>query len=173
MRAWHALLLLVPFAASAQMPGSETRYGEPDRRGEAAVALPPYPKPENYLPFQVSATTPFLFFVDANSLSVGADQVVRYSLIAKSADGALNVSYEGMRCSDMQFRVYAFGRSDNSWVEARNSQWEPIRITSRNTQRGVLYSDFFCPTAGYIGTAEEAVRVLKNGGNPRAANKGY
>lgn len=173
MRAWLALLLLLPIAASAQTPGSATNYGERDRRDEVAVTLPPYPKPENYLPFQVSATTPFLFFVDANSLSVGADHVVQYSLIAKSAEGGLNVSYEGMRCSDMQFRVYAYGRSDNAWSEARNSQWEPIRITSRNTQRAVLYRDFFCPVAGYIETAEEGVRVLKSGSNPRAANKNY
>ncbi len=173
MRAWLALVLILPLAAAAQMPGFEENSGARDRRGEVQVPLPPYPKLENYLPFQVSATTPFAFFVDATSISVGADGVVRYSVIAKSSDGGLNISFEGMRCADRQFRVFAFGRSGNTWFEVRNSRWEPIRNDPRNSQRAVLYSDFFCPVTGAISTAEEAVRVLKNGGNPRATITGY
>ena len=173
MRAWPALLLILPLAACAQAPGSETNYGDRDRRGEVAVPLPQYPKPENYLPFEVSATTPFDFFVDAKSVSVGADNVVRYSVIAKSADGVLNVSFEGMRCGERQFRMYAVGRSDNTWSEVRNSRWEPIRSYQRNAQRAVLYSDYFCPSAGYIASAEEGMRALRNGGNPRSTITGH
>jgi hypothetical protein len=172
MRAWLAMFFL-PLAAYAQTSGSEANYGERDRVVDVAVTLPLYPKPENYLPFKVTATTPFLFFVDEKSVSFGADRVVRYTLIAKSADGALNVSYEGMRCSDKLFRLYAFGRPDNTWSEARNSRWEPIRVTSRNAPRQALYGDFFCPFAGNVETAEEAVQVLKNGINPKATIKPY
>lgn len=173
MRAWPALALILPLAAGAQTPGSQEDHGSRDRRGETQAPLPQYPKPENYLPFEVSATTPFVFFVDAKSLSVGADGVVRYSVIAKSPDGALNISFEGMRCAEREFRVYAFGRSDNTWSEVRSSRWEAIRVDPRNAQRAVLYSDFFCPMTGYIATAEEGARVLKSGGNPRAAISGY
>ena len=164
MRAWPALLLILPLAACAQTPRSETNYGDRDRRGEVAVPLPQYPRPENYLPFEVSATTPFVFFVDAKSVSVGADNVVRYSVIAKSADGGLNVSFEGMRCGERQFRIYAVGRSDNTWSEVRNSRWEPIRADQRNAQRAVLYRDLFCPVTGGITTAEEGLKALKGGG---------
>ena len=173
MRAWFALLLL-PLVAYGQSSAAQTNYGDGERKDEAAVTLPQYPTPENFLPFEVNATTPFLFFVDAKSLSIGADQVVRYSLIAKSADGALNVSYEGMRCANKQFRIYAFGRSDNTWSESRNSRWEPIRTNSRNAPREALHSDYFCPSSGSnIVSAEEGVRVLKRGGNPRANRNSY
>ncbi|MGP1679292.1 MAG: CNP1-like family protein [Burkholderiales bacterium] len=173
MRAWPALLLVLPLAACAQTPGSGANYGDRDRRGEIQVAFPQYPKPENYLPFEVSTITPFVFYVDAKSLSVGADAVVRYSVIAKSSDGALNISFEGMRCAEREFRIYAFGRADHTWSEARNSRWEAIRSDPRNAQRAVLYSDYFCPVTGNIATAEQGVRVLKSGGNPRATRPGY
>lgn len=167
MRPWPALALMLPLAAGAQSPGFAVHSSGSDRAGEVQVARPQYPKPENYLPFEVIATTPFSFFVDAKSLSVGADGVVRYSVIAKSVDGALNISFEGMRCAKADFRVYAFGRADNTWSEARNSRWEAIRSSARNAQRAVLYSDFFCSAAGNIASAEEAVQALKRGGSSR------
>ncbi len=172
MRAWPVLLLL-PLAAAAQTPGSDGNYGGLERQGDVRMALPQYPKPENYLPFEVSATTPFAFFVDSKSISVGSDSVVRYTLIAKSSEGALNISFEGMRCTDGNFRVYAYGGVGNSWLQARNPKWEIIRADRRNPQRAVLYNDYFCPVAGKIATAEDAVRALKSGGNARATNGGY
>lgn len=137
------------------------------------VTLPPFPRPENYLPFDVSATTPFAFFVDAKSISVGPDGAVYYSVMAKSADGGLNVSFEGMRCNERQVRAFSIGRSDQSWSEVRNSRWEPIRGDTRNAQRIVLYGDFFCPVSGGIATAEEGVEALKSGGNPRSVITSY
>ena len=168
MRAWLALGLILPLAAWAQADSAESTYGDAGRAGEAQVPFPEYPKPGNYLPLEVSATTPFDFFVDAKSVSVGKDGVVRYSLIAKSADGALNISFEGIRCSERQFRVYAFGRSDNTWSESRVPRWQPIPADARNAQRAVLYRDFFCPAGSIIATAKEGVEALRSGGRPRA-----
>jgi hypothetical protein len=167
MRLWLALALMLPLAAGGQTPGFE------DRRGAVQVQLPQYPQPENYLQFEVSPNTPFVFFVDAKSLSVGADGVVRYSVIAKSSSGALNISYEGMRCVAREFRIYALGRADHTWSEVRKSRWEAIRSDQRNAQRAVLHSDFFCPVTSYIANAEEALQALKRGGNPRAINADY
>lgn len=164
MRAWLALALTLPLAVAAQAPGVDENYGDRDRRSEVKVSLPQYPKPENYLPFEVSGITPFAFFVDAKSVSVGADLVVRYSVIAKSPEGALNVSFEGMRCTEREFRVYAFGRSDNTWSEVRDSRWQAIPDDARNAQRAVLYSNIFCSANGNISTAEAGVRALKRNG---------
>ena len=173
MRAWIALGLMLPLAAWAQMSRLE---GQPKDAGgwdEVQAQLPEYPKPENYLPLRVSATTPFDFFVDAKSVSVGKDGVVRYSLIAKSSAGALNVSFEGIRCSERKFRIYAFGRSDNTWSEARSSLWQPMPADSRNAQRAVLYSEYFCPGGGIIYTPEEGVQALRRGGHPSARFSGF
>jgi hypothetical protein len=173
MRAWLALWLILPLAAWAQASSAEGNDGGGGRGGEVQAPLPEYPKPENYLPLQVSATTPFIFFVDAKSVSVGKDGVVRYSLVAKSQDGALSTSFEGIRCSDAQFRIYAFGQSHNTWSESRMPQWQPIPADTRNAQRAVLYRDIFCPGGGVVATAEEAVKALRGGGHPRATNSGF
>ncbi|HMC44167.1 MAG TPA: CNP1-like family protein [Caballeronia sp.] len=173
MRAWIALGLILPLVAWAQVVGADGNFGDAGREDEAQAPRPEYPKPENYLPLQVSGTTPFVFFVDAKSVSVGKDGVVRYSLIAKSSDGALNVSFEGIRCSEHKFRIYAFGRPDNTWSEARSSLWQVMPADSRNAQRAVLYSDFFCPAGGIIHTPEEGVQALRSGRHPRATISGY
>jgi len=167
MRPWPALALISTLVACAQTPDFKDHSGDRDRRGEMQTPLPQYPEPENYLPFEVSVLTPFYFYVDAKSLSVGADGVVRYTVIAKSSDGALNISFEGMRCAEREFRIYAFGRVDKTWSEARNSKWEAIRSGPRNAQRAALYNDYFCPVGGDIATAEDGVRALKSGGKPR------
>jgi hypothetical protein len=168
MRAWLALCLILPLAAWAQAGAAEGNSADASRRLEEQVQLPEYPKPENYLPLEVSETTSFHFFVDAKSISVGKDGVVRYSLIAKSPEGALNISYEGIRCSERQFRVYASGRPDNTWFESRASRWQPIPAETRNAQRSVLYRNFFCPPGGIIHTPEEGVQALRRGGHPQA-----
>lgn len=166
MRAWLALGLVLPFAAWAQSHNFDAAFDDDSRWVEVQSQLPPYPKPENYLPFKVNAVTPFDFFVDAKSVSIGNDGVVRYSLIAKSTGGALNISFEGMRCSGRQYRVYAFGRSDNTWSKARSSRWQPLSQDAGDVQRAMLYSDFFCPGDNIVATAERGLQALKNGGRP-------
>lgn len=168
MRGWHLLALMLLLAACAQTRGLDGRLKDAPRSDEVQASLPEYPKPENYLPLRVSETTPFDFFVDAKSVSVGKDGVVRYSLIAKSRDGALNVSFEGIRCSERKFRIYAFGRPDHSWSEARGSLWQAMPADPRNAQRAVLYGEFFCPGGVMIYTPEEGVQALRAGGHPRA-----
>jgi hypothetical protein len=163
MRAWLALALLLPIVAGAQTRTMEDSSADGARRVEVQTPFPEFPKPENYLPLQVNMTTSFTFYVDAKSVSVGKDGVVRYSLIARSTEGVLNISFEGIRCSTRQFRVYAYGRPDNTWSEARISQWQPIPPDTRNAQRAVLYGDYFCPTRDIIGSAEEGVRALRRG----------
>lgn len=173
MRPWLVLALILPLAAGAQAFGADGSGAGAGSNPEAQVSLPEYPKPENYLPFEVSATTPFDFFVDAKSISVGADGEVRYTAIAKSSGGALNITYEGMRCPEREFRIYAFGRADNSWFKARDSKWREIRADSRNAQRIVLHKEFFCSIGGNITTGAAGVRALENGGNPQATFKAY
>jgi hypothetical protein len=168
MRAWLALALILPIAACAQTRGIEGSPADDARSAEVQGQLPEFPKPENYLRLPVSATTPFTFFVDAKSVGIDKDGVVRYSLIAKSTEGVLNVSYEGIRCSARQFRVYAYGRPDSTWSETRISQWQPIPADARNAQRAVLHGDYFCSKSRMIGTAEDAVRALQSG-PPQAA----
>jgi hypothetical protein len=134
---------------------------------EQKALLPAYPKLGALMPFYVSPAIPFAFFVDPTSISIGSDGVVRYAVIARSASGATNVSYEGIRCETNEGRAYAFGRSDGTWSEARNARWIPITRIQANHQ-AALADDFFCSTQGAVRSSEEALQALARGNRPTA-----
>jgi len=111
---------------------------------EIEAKLPPYPKAENLVPFEASAGNVHQFFIDAKSLSVDEDGVVRYTLVVKTAGGATNVTYEGIRCELRQQKYYAVGQANGNWTRARNPQWRRIEYQGVNNPHGVLHQDYFC-----------------------------
>jgi hypothetical protein len=132
---------------------------------EMATQLPLYPKKENLLPFFVSSASDNLFMLDSESITVGSDGVVRYTLVVTSASGAQNVSYEGLRCASAERRLYAFGRPDNTWSKARSQQWVRLQNPDRNRQHAALYSEYLCPNGSIVGDAAEARAALRAGGH--------
>jgi len=156
-------VVLLALAACIVQPQQDEFDGKPWE--VLMTQLPSYPKPENLLRVHVSPTTAFEFFVDAASVSVGQDGIVRYALIARSTSGgAVNVSYEGIRCQPFERKLYAFGRSDSAWSRARIPQWVPISRT--NPQHAALAEDFFCPESRRVRTTEEAVQARRRGNTP-------
>lgn len=131
---------------------------------EIEVLLPAFPQNENLVPFKVGAASDMQFKIDSKSLSVGADAVIRYTLIVVSSAGAENISYEGMRCTTGERRFYAFGRSDGTWSKARNTQWTKIQ-GYLNNHHVELFVNYLCNTgAPTIASADDALRALRNGG---------
>jgi hypothetical protein len=158
--------LLVP-PGSILAAEEEEEFGVKQFR-EDAVVLPANPVPENLLPFYVAATSDNRFAIDAASLSVGADAVIRYTLVIETAGGARNVSYEGMRCEARELRLYASGRQDGTWSSARNSAWRPIRDNSLNRHHAALYYEYFCPMGAPVRSVREAQDALRKGGHTDA-----
>lgn len=160
-RFWLLALWLLPLTAFADWGKFDVDFDEEKPWKEMQAQLPPAPRDENLLPFYVSAATDNRFFIDGASVSVGNDGVVRYALLAKSAQGALNLTFEGMRCTTHERKIYAFGRADGTWSKARYTKWEPIHYQDRNRQHHVLYDDFFCPNGIAIGKPEQALDALR------------
>lgn len=155
---------MLPAMAFPQ-PAPET---EPEDRSpkpwiEAEVALPPFPTPGNLLKFAPNAGSRNEYFLDAQSIAVGADGVVRYTLIIRSPSGAQNISYEGIRCSTREQKYYAFGRPDGTWSKARSGMWKYIEYQNINRQHDVLYADYFCPDRKVVKTVQDAINRLKYG----------
>lgn len=138
---------------------------------EIKAAAPAYPREENLLPFFVSAASSFDFYIDGASLSVGEDGVVRYVLVARSSQGAESVSFEGIRCSTSEYRVYATGTRGGGWTRSA-SPWR--RIAPREVQRwhNALRDEYFCPLGTPIGSPAEGVAALRRGGHPSRAPSG-
>ncbi len=161
MKILPVLLLCLPLAAHAAWIDFEGEFEQDKPWAEVASQLPPYPKAENLIPFNVSSATRNKFFVDAESISIGADNVVRYVVVVEAAGGAKNVSFEGLRCESGERRLYAYGHPGGTWSKARNAGWESIRFRSLLSYQKALYEDHFCPNGLRVRDAREAVQNLR------------
>jgi hypothetical protein len=133
---------------------------------EVEVQLPPYPEETGFYSFYVSPTAENRFFVDIQTLSVGQDEVVRYILMVVSPSGAKNVSFEGMRCREKAYRIYALGRSDGTWSKTRHERWLPVPAAVSNRHHAALYAEFFCPGGSINYRVEEILKAIKKEGRP-------
>ena len=168
MKRFAALALAAHVALGIAQPKSDWEI-EVERRGwkEGEYKLPPPPKADDLIEFFVSSATDFRFFVDPQSLSVGKDGVVRYTLVARSPSGAENVTYEGIRCSEGRLRVYAYGRPGGGWSE-RDSEWRPIEPKTVQRWHNALWREYFCPMKVPIFDPAEGIDALRRGGHPDA-----
>ncbi|RBA25147.1 CNP1-like family protein [Herminiimonas fonticola] len=130
---------------------------------EIQAELPPAPKDENLLPFYVGPTATQKFAIDAKSLSIGKDGVVRYTLVAVSPGGAKNISYEGIRCASFEKKIYALGRDDGTWARSRRDQWEGIVRSKVNRQHAALSQDYFCSNLTIMGNEKDMLQRIKSG----------
>lgn len=167
-----ALCLLLACCALIALPGHAQLFPwspkddvEEKTRAEAEVKRPPYPKPENLIQFDPGIKSANRFYIDPQSISIGDDAVVRYTLVVRSSGGAQNVSYEGIRCFTREHKYYAYGRSDRTWSDARASEWRRIDKQESSRLRLLLFTDYFCPTQKYpVKSVKEAINLFKRGG---------
>jgi hypothetical protein len=133
---------------------------------EDEIVFPELPAPEKMKPFFVSAAASNRFLLDPASLSVGGDGVVRYVLLVETPGGARNMTYEGMRCTTREKRIYASARRDGSWSRSRNEGWEKIRDIAPNRQHAALFLDYFCPGGVIVRDPDEVRDAINKGGHP-------
>ena len=182
------LLCFLPLAACAPqkaLKGFDSEFDGGKSWAELQVQLPAYPEAENLLPFDAGPASNNLHYIDAPSIVVGKDGIVLYTLVIKSPQGAMNVSYEGMQCAldgagenvraevlifKFQIsakRLYAIARDDMTWVRARVSKWEELEDISQHYAQRALSRYFFCPANVIVRNEKEAIQALKRGSHPR------
>lgn len=156
-------LLWQPPPARAQ-PKSDWETAEEEKNWkEGDVQVPEFPKSQDLVEFPVSEASAFRFYVDARSISIGPDGVVRYSLVARSPSGSENVSFEGIRCKSAEFRTYAFGRADGSW-SVRSTPWRKIQRKSVQRWHEALHEDYLCQGRASALSVNTILEGLKSGG---------
>ncbi|AOI69406.1 hypothetical protein WI29_19130 [Burkholderia ubonensis] len=137
-----------------------------DRQGEwkenKVDTLPALPTPGDLLSFNVSQNTPLKFFVDAKSLAVGTDGIVRYTVVVTSPAGARNVNYEGIRCDTYEWRQYAGLNADHDgWDRTVENDWRRIENGELNAYHAALYQDYFCANKMPLGTTQSILENIK------------
>lgn len=113
---------------------------------ELEVTLPRYPDSEAMIRFPTDRANGEVF-VDGKTLSTDTDGVVRYALMIRSTGGAENTSFEGLRCSTGERRVYAYGRKTAAgavWSPSRVSVWTLIEDHRINRYHFEFWRDVFC-----------------------------
>lgn len=180
MKHWTAFLLLGLMAGAAAQAPNPYGYGRPAYNTNAVEdepwrelqesEPPAFPIQENLREFYVSAVGSNKYFIDASTLAVGSDGVVRYVLVVQTSGGATNVSFEGINCKDRSWKHYAAGRSGGAWAKSRASsiEWRPIENKPVNRHHAALSRDLFCPRGNAIDTADEGRNALRLGKHPNS-----
>ncbi|MDO8304937.1 CNP1-like family protein [Herminiimonas sp.] len=158
------LLAMAQISVAQQLEWNKNFKEDDDTPWEEIQAqLPPAPKDENLLPFYVGPTATQKFSIDAKSLAIGTDGVVRYTMVAVSQGGAKNISFEGIRCASFEKKIYALGRDDGSWSPSRRNQWEPVVRSKVNRQHAALTMDYFCGNLTIMGNEKDMLQRIKSG----------
>ena len=130
---------------------------------EQAAALPRFPETRNLVGFDLLAPSEMRYFIDASSLSV-REGVVRYVMVARSPEGAQNVSFEALRCP-REYRVLALGRPDGGWL-AQSAAWREFPRGIDRSAQYALARNYFCPQRVVVQSEREALDALRAGIHP-------
>jgi hypothetical protein len=162
------LLLVVSGSVSADEETGWSRgpIVEPPPWKEEVPQLPTYPQNARLLEFPADLPGyDFRVFIDPESLTVGGDRVVRYTLVFVSSSGARNISYEGVHCGMHEYRRYAYG-SDGAWHPIDASPWKKVTDTGIDHYRYVLYWDYLCsPLRTNLDAADIVRRIRQSSGS--------
>jgi len=103
------------------------------------------PRDEDLVEVELARLPPSMkLYIDLENIVIGKDDVTRVWLVARSSSGAYNATYEGLRCADRTYKVYAYYNPKRS---------TPLRVielpawkdaTRSNNYRSELMEDFVC-----------------------------
>lgn len=154
---------------------------------EDAVTFPAPPVDRDAVPFDLGGRedSPLRFAIDPKSVSIGKDNVVRYTVLITSKTGARNVNYEGLRCDTAERRIYATLRNDtNQWVgnravdmnETANAEsasmnaykpatdWQRVGNGGPTDYASALMRSYFCDVRSVAGDGKASTLVRRLGG---------
>lgn len=111
---------------------------------EEKTILPEKIDLNNLQEFQVGVNDPrFRFFIERGSFKTGSDKVTRFVVIIRSNRGVINSSYEGMRCGERLYKVFAYGNAEK-FFPAMQTQWQTIPKDESTDYHAALYNDLIC-----------------------------
>jgi hypothetical protein len=160
-----AALTATAILACSQSPQRAETDDVADRKEwkELETRLPPYPKSENLVRFDAGSASSHGYYIDAPSLAIGADGVVRYALVVRTAAGATNVTFEGIRCDGRQQKYYAVGNANGTWSPVRNPLWRRIQLRDPDRLHRALVDGYLCPGGVPVSSEKDALERLRQG----------
>jgi len=77
--------------------------------------------------------------------------------------GADGVELDVMRCASGEWKLYAFGRPDGSWVRNKRASWVPVKDRETAGYHRELFYHYFCTVEGAV-NLKYIHHLLKTGG---------
>ncbi|MCG8487564.1 MAG: CNP1-like family protein [Chromatiales bacterium] len=143
----------------------DDEYDAPEKSDwlEGEVQVPGRIDRDDLEEFEVAANeTRFRYFVERNSIQHDRDGAVRFTLVIRSNSGAANSSYEGFRCRERLYKVYAYG-GDERLTPVPGTDWEPIPKDESIDYRATLYDDLLCNLQlGEPNPVEKVIEAMRN-----------
>ncbi len=157
------ILCCIALLASCAKPPIKDEFESDKPWIEQMTQLPPYPEERSLLAFDPGAITDNQYSVDTDSIKIGGDGVIRFTLAVRSSTGAMNVSYEGIRCATDERKLYALGRNDKTWAQPRVSEWQKLDLVRQFYAQRELAKNIFCPHRQIVTKRDDAIQALKAG----------
>jgi hypothetical protein len=157
-----AIMLACTCAGAQVIPSNEFQEGD--------TPAPPPLRLEGLVPLEVGAGTDLRWGVDPASIRIGADRVVRYVVVGQGSGGAVNASYEGLRCDSAQVRVYARHARDGDWVPAK-AGWMPLHDNSAARHSLAVARSGACLGQAPNRSSDQIARDLGQSANYRFRNE--
>lgn len=135
---------------------------------EGENILPAYPKDSDLLEVSGTANFPnYTYLIDGKSLTIGADDVIRYTIVVRSSSGSDNISFEGLRCNQLTMKKYAYGSVDRNGqkklVARNNLKWKPYRVSGVTGYADSLIKNYFCDHNGSTLKLHQIIQNIKYG----------
>lgn len=129
---------------------------------EGEVIIPPYPQDDDLIKVEIDRIDmPFDFFLDSKNISYAEKEgLIRYTVVIRSNSGANNVLFEGIRCEKREYRTYAYGTYEKSFVKARTSEWKYIGESDFMAHRYNFFQHYMCNDRQFPNTVSEIIRKV-------------
>lgn len=143
------------------------QYADLDRVDWQEDAPPPAPSYDinGLIEIDMPSGSAIRMGIDPQTIRINPDRsVVRYVVVARGPS-AVNASYEGIRCSTGEYRVYARQVQGGEWHASGDDGWKPMRGQAgpRVPHPYQLARDGLCEGKAVRASVAEMVRDLKSG----------
>lgn len=103
------------------------------------------------------------YFIDRASVSMGSDEVLRYTVVLEPTAGARNIFYEGIRCATSEFKTYAYAAETGGFKPLAVQTWRKLKTTGPYDYRRLLAERYVCDRDGWaLNEKEVQQRIVQN-----------
>jgi hypothetical protein len=128
---------------------------------ETVVVLPPFPRAEDLLPIRAeTGGTGYKYYIDVNSVTLTPNEVLRYTIVIQTPEGASNIVYEGIRCATSEIRTLAYGTRDGRFRRMEEAPWTYVHTQGPMGYRTTLVERYVCDENGWAVDSDTVLERL-------------